>query len=389
MAINAVRSLLAQDGCEFTVVVSDNSTREEDARQVAEFCEETADPRLQYIRPTQPLHMAAHWDWALQQVLASSDATHFGIHYDRKLAATGALAALAEVCTRDGNAVVTYPCDFTFATAGGLIAWQFPGTGRVFEIRTSRLVETTASGSFSDMGQPIPLLSNCMVPRAVLERVRSRFGDICNSATPDSSFTFRFCALEERYLHLDRALSVMYAFEFSNGLAYYRSDTKGTYGDFVSMWGDRPWLEAAPIPGLNLGLNIMFHEYNLVQRVAGKARFPPIERDAYLRELARGLAYIENPTARAGLQAMLEEHGWRPDVPLAPLRDRPLRRLARLLRRWLHPAHPRPSSELDLTTFRFADESSAVEYLLSHRRAFAQHNELLTLLEPVEVAFPQ
>ena len=35
----------------------------------------------------------------------------------------------------------------------------------------------------------------------------------------------------------------------------------------MQWWGDRPWLDAAPIVGLNMGQNVLFHQYELVRRV--------------------------------------------------------------------------------------------------------------------------
>ena len=55
----------------------------------------------------------------------------------------------------------------------------------------------------------------------------------------------------------------------SNGWGYLRGKETGAWADWIKLWGDRPWIDAAPIPGINLGYNVMFHEYNLVRRVAG------------------------------------------------------------------------------------------------------------------------
>jgi hypothetical protein len=384
LAIASIRSLLAQDHPELVVVVSDNSSREEDVRLLAEFCRTTADPRLLYIRPPEALPMPAHWNWALEQAMARTDATHFGFHYDRKVFKAGSIDRLAAVCAYDPAALVTYACDFTIAQDGGFAAWQYPVTGKLYEIRTAAVVRRFAAGTVHDLGQAIPLLSNCMVPRALLERVRARFGNICDSNAPDLSFLFRFSAVEARYLHFDAALSVMYAFRFSNGQAYYRRDTGGTFGDFMKLWGDRPWLDAAPIPGLNLGINVGFHEYNLVRQMAAEDTFPPIEMDGYLRELAKGLSYIEDEGTRAELRAVLEEHGWHPEAPAKPRPRwrriagrfaRPVRRIVRRRRNVLDPDH------------RFTTEAESVDYLLSHPLRPVPANPLLTILDPVEVPF--
>jgi glycosyltransferase involved in cell wall biosynthesis len=386
LAIAAIRSLLAEKHAELTVIVSDNSSREEDVQLLAEFCRTTADPRLIYIRPPEVLAMPAHWNWALEQAMARTDATHFGMHYDRKVFKAGAITRLTAACAYDPSALVTYTCDFTIAQDGGFAAWQYPGTGKLYEIRTATVVRRFAAGTVHDLGQAFPLLSNCMVPRPLLERVRALFGNICDSNAPDLSFFFRFAAVEARYLHFDAGLSVMYTFRLSNGQGYYRRDTDGTFGDFMKLWGGRPWLDAAPIPGLNLGINIAFHEYNLVRQIAGETAFPPIQMDGYLRELGKGLALLTDEGERAELRAILENHGWHPEPPPKP---RPAwRRIAGRLVRPLRRIVRGRRNELDPDR-RFATEEESVDYLLNHRLPPVAHNPLLTILDPVELASPR
>jgi hypothetical protein len=383
LAIASIRSVLADDHPALTVIVSDNSSRDEEVSQLSEFCRTAGDPRLLYIRPPEALPMPAHWDWALEQAIARTDATHFGVQYDRKVFKVGSITRLAGACAYDPAAVVTYTCDFTIKQDADFVAWQYPTSGKLYEIPTAAIVRAVASGTVHDLGQAIPLISNCMVPRSVLERVRARFGNLCDSNAPDLTFLFRFCALEPRYLHFDAALSVMYAFRFSNAQGYFRRATSGTFGDFMELWEDRPWLDAAPIPGLTLGLNVAFHEYNLVRNVIGKETFPAIEMQGYLRELARGFFYIHDERERAELHAVLQDHGWRPEAAKArPLWRRIAGRIARPLRRMQR----RWRSALDLSTHRFTTEAESLHYLLSNTVAPVTHNALLTILDPSEVA---
>lgn len=381
-AIAAIRSILTQKDERFIVVVSDNSSQAEHVSALSDFCAQSGDPRLLYIRPPESLAMPTHWDWALQQTLARTDATHLQIHYDRKMWKSDSMRLLAEACAFDPHAVVTHACDFTAALENRFAAWSYPGTGRLYEIETQRVVTTIAGGTLHNLGQPIPLLSNCMVPRAILERVRDRFGSICDSVSPDITFTFRFSALFDRYIHFDRALTALYAFRLSNGQAYYRRDTTGTFGDFMSLWGDRPWLDAAPIPGLTLGINVAFHEYNLVRREIGGERFPEIEFLGYVRELGKGLAYIEDPALRAELQGVLEGYGWTPPPPEDVLR-RPL--WCRVVGRIVRTLRPSRANFADLTTHYFDDEAAALGFLLERTLVLPQ-NPLLDILEAREVA---
>jgi hypothetical protein len=143
-----------------------------------------------------------------------------------------------------------------------------------------------------------------------LSSLVNRFGTICDSTAPDSSFTYRFCATFESYLHLDRAIGVIHAFDRSTGSGFMRG-AGGDFPDFMQWWGERPWLDAAPIPGLNLGQNVLFHEYEVVRRSTKHPAFQPVERPGYLRELASSLWYVEDPARREALRKTLEQHGWR------------------------------------------------------------------------------
>lgn len=397
LAIAAIRSLLSQSGCAFQVVVSDNSSSDDDVRQLADFCRAAGDARLLYIRPPEALPMPAHWNWALEQAMARTDATHFGIQYDRKVWKSQELCVLAAAVGVAPDVIVTYGCDLVFTTPAGAVATQLPATGKLLEIRTSQVVQKTARGTILEIDQAMPVLSNCMIPRVVLEQVRARFGNICDSATPDGAFMYRSCALQDRFHHLDRALVIVYAYGYSNGLSYFRADTSGTWGDWVKLWGSRSWLDAAPIPGLNLGQNVLFHEYNLVQRAVGEALFPQIDTEGYLRELARGLMFIEDPILNAQMRAVLEEHGWRDDVPLPPPARRPLhrrilgpptRQVRLRVRRWKQRLARRFTARpLDASTSMFASDDEAVQYLLEHLRPFEARDDRLAAMEPVEVPF--
>jgi len=372
LAIAAIRSLLAQEGCAVRIVVSDNSSVDEEVRRLAEFCRNAGDARLLYVRPPESLLMATHWNWAVEQAMERTDGTHFGIQYDRKLWKPGALGPLASVCERHPEATVAYGCDVAFQTPSDVATWIPPATGRLYEIRTATLVRLTSAGMVRELGLALPVFANCLAPRATLERMKARFGSICDSAAPDSAFTYRLAATEDRYLYLDQAPVLAYAYRLSNGFAYFRGDTRGTYGDWVKLWGDRPWLEAAPIPGLSLGQNVMFHEYVMVQRAVGEHRFPPIDREGYLRELALGLHWIDDPARLKEMRNVLREHGWREQR--RPLYRRVASRILAPFRRWRVPPTP-----------TFATEEEAVQYLLQPR-PFQAENPDLASLDPIEVA---
>ena len=316
LAIEAVRSLLAIPDARLRVIVSNNSS-EEHAHQLEQFCERTADARLVHMRPPRELGMAEHWDWAIQQALIRSEATHLALHYDRRIS-TPALALLLDRTARWPEMAITYHLDAVYPAGPRFYVHHVPWSGGLYAIRTARALQLASRGLLTDRWQAFPVLVNCATPRSIFERIRSRFGNICDSTTPDAPFGLRLCAVEEQYLHFDMPLGIHYGYQRSNGLAYLRGDLSPTFADFMRLFGNRPWLDAAPIPGLSLGQNIFWHEYALARRQSGEEKFPPIDMDAYLKDLARGLASVSDPARRTALRELLAGHGWREEEPAAP-----------------------------------------------------------------------
>jgi hypothetical protein len=97
------------------------------------------------------------------------------------------------------------------------------------------------------------------------------------------------------------------------------------------------------------------------------------------------------------MRAVLEEHGWRDDVPLPPPARRPLyrrilgpptRQVRLRVRRWQQRLARRFTARpLDASTSMFASDDEAVQYLLEHLRPFEAGDDRLAAMEPVEVPF--
>jgi hypothetical protein len=386
LAMAAASGLLAELGESGRVLVSDNSSDEEQGARLADFCERLGDRRLRYLRPPE-MTMPAHWNWALGQALERDDSSHFSIHYDRKVPRPGQWRFLLDAIERRPDRVITYPIDQIIQQPPGWALWQTPWSGELVEIETARVRQMASQGRIAEMGHAWPILSNCITPREVLVGIAERFGDICDSTGPDAAFAFRFCALEDTYLHLDRALGTIYAIYRSNG-AGYMSGKVTDFEDFKQMWKDRPWLDAAPLPGLDLGWNLLFHEYELVRREVGDARFPPLSSEGYLSGLAYGLAFIEDADQRAWYEELLQSHGWqRPAAPepAAPGRSghpgrRRLRsRIGGVVRShaWLLDLAWRAGAIPEPNGFAFATEERALRFARRHQRSRTAHNALL------------
>jgi glycosyltransferase involved in cell wall biosynthesis len=364
-----IRSILSQDE-DFVLVVSDNSERLEDREELERICRDARDPRLIYIRTPASLTMPTHWNWAMEQALARTDATHLGIQYDRRLWKPGAIRLLAAAIAAAPEMTMIYGWDSVFASPQHSVATRLRASGALYAIRTSEIIERCARAEIVELDQAYPALANCIVPRATFDRVRAKFGNICDSDTPDASFLFRLCAVDDVLHHYDRALIITYGYAVSNGWAYLRGDQSGSWADWITLWGDRSWIDAAPIPGLSLGYNVMFHEYNLVRRIAGD-RFPPIDHERYLSHLGSSLAYISDPEVRAKMRAILKTHGWRepaPEPQLArPLYKRILGPPTRPLRRLVSAVRSKVQRHFgSADTAIFANDDDGVRYLLDH-----------------------
>ncbi|HVE72400.1 MAG TPA: glycosyltransferase family 2 protein [Thermoanaerobaculia bacterium] len=370
VAVQAVQSLLDQD-CEIEIFVSDNSAFPDDA--LRDFC---ASNGVHYVHRTPEVVTPTHWDQAIREAMERSNATHFTVHYDRKVSKPRHLGMVQAIASRWPEHVITWPHDYVADTPPPMRLWQAPWTGHVYALRTARLVQLTAAGRAGSItSHALPLLSNCLVPRSVLSEVVERFGDLCDSTTADSAFAYRFCSVRERYLHFDRSMGVLHSPHRSTGLGYMRG-RGGDFDDFRRQWGDRPWLDAAPIPGINLGLNMLYHEYERVRRATGD-QLPPIDRAAYVEDLAGGLPVVSDPSARAELRRVLMEEGWRGREP----------RMRGFLR---HSVLAFLDERLGLrvpgvTGRVFRDDRDALRHALAHPRRRREDARHLAMLEPEQV----
>jgi hypothetical protein len=372
VAIEAVQSLLDQD-CAVEIFVSDNSASPDDA--LRELCRVSS---VHYLRPEREMVTPQHWDWAIRQAMERSNATHFTVHYDRKVSKPRHLGMVQSIASRSPEEVITWPHDYVAGTPPPLRLWQAPWSGNVYALRSARIVQLTAAGRAGAISShALPLLSNCLVPRAVLSEVIARFGNLCDSTTPDSCFAYRFFAVRERYLHFDRALGVLHMSHRSTGLGYMRGGG-GDFDEFRRRWGDRPWLDAAPVPGLDLGLNMLYHEYELVRRATGE-RLPPIDRTAYLADLAGGLPLVGDPETRAALRRVLADAGWRGSETRGRVTAFMRHKVLALLDERLGIRLP------GITGRVFRDDREALRHALTHPRPRRRHARHLALLEPEPV----
>ncbi|HEX5184304.1 MAG TPA: glycosyltransferase [Allosphingosinicella sp.] len=376
-AMNAVRALAAQTDAPIDIFLCDNSASE---RPLRDFCRRF--DQVTYLRPEREVAMGRNWDWAVREAMRLSSATHFSVHYDRKLSKPGAWAALARVAAARPQALISFPVDHIGHEPPPLRLWQTPWTGRIFSVSTRHVAGLISSGCVTEICHALPVFSNCLVPRRILDAVLDRFGTVCDSTAPDGCFMCRFFTVDEDYVHYDRALGILYSSRRSNGLGYMRG-TGGDYPDFVKLCGDGPWLDAAPVPGMSLGSNMLYHEYELVRRATGD-RLPPFNRPLILKDLGRELRWTADPALAERFKAMLREAGWQEEAP-QPLPARAPEEAA-YQRQRMRRIRWRGETPETITGFAFRNDRQALKWALRYptrKQAGAEH---LALLDPKEIA---
>jgi hypothetical protein len=372
LAMNAVQSLLDQ-GPALDIFVCDNSTAPEPLR---DFCR--GKERVHYLRPPAELSMPANWDFAVRTAMDMSPATHFSVHYDRKISKPDAWAPLADVAGRTPGRLITFGADVVAAHPPPLRLWQTPWTGGTYAIESAKVAHLLATGHVGRISHLLPIFSNCVVPRRILDGIVEYFGDLCDSTGPDSAFMWRFLALEPGYVHFDRPTGIYYASHRSTGVGYLRNKG-GDFPDFMKTYGERQWLEAAPLPGLNLGQNLLYHEHELVRRRTGD-RLPPLDRAAVLDDMGSFLQWIADPQLKERFRAVLRENGWSGSEPV-PYPPRAWRSIGwEMLARLRMKAHG--FTPPHICGFSFRSDERALEFALRYPRRAEPSRTHLELVEP-------
>jgi hypothetical protein len=308
LAITALRSVLAAQRPEVTVLVSDNSSSAEDRERLAELCSPHASPHVRYVRPPEALPMAEHWEWARLEATAAFAPTHVVYLTDRMVFLAGALDELVALLEAHPAHVVTYNHDMVDDHRLPARLVQQTWTGQLLEISSAATLQRSARAEHEPY---LPRMLNCAVPLPVFERIEARFGSVFGSVAPDMCFCFRCLAVCDSTLYRDRSLIVHYATGRSNGATYARGLPSADNREFEKLAaavGRRHG--AAPEPRFETQTNAVVHEYCFVREEVGNGRFPPVDRSGYLAANDRDVRGIENAALRARMDELMREHGW-------------------------------------------------------------------------------
>jgi glycosyltransferase involved in cell wall biosynthesis len=322
-----LESVLDQSpGVPLTVVVSDNSTSEEQAhltRQAVErLRDEAADETvLHLIRPGEDLPMGKHWEWARRQAQALTDASHLMYVTDRTLLKRGALATLAVLAAAHPDQVISYNNDEVNDDVSPVTLSAQRGSREVHSVPARRLLHLSSE---LIVVRPLPRALNSVMPVSALARIEAQHGDVFDSLAPDFCFCFRLLDDTAQLLYVDQSLTVMHGLARSNGRSTTRGVASADTADFIkhSTRGIAPW---APLPSVETTYNVIASEY-----MRNPGRTPALDRGAYYWSLAAETdGFAPGPMREANVRA-LEEAGQR-FGRLAALR-RQLQRVVHFLR---------------------------------------------------------
>jgi len=369
----AVSSVLGQ-AVATRILVSDNSTEPVESDELHRYCAALDPAAVTYIRPSEPLAMTPHWEWALQRGLEHGAFTHVLFLTDRMVFKDHALAEIAQLVARHPERVISYNYDRVDDDRRPVVLEQRDWTGKLFDIPSTQLLRLTATAIIPPC-MPRPL--NAVMPVDVLAAVKRRFGSVFTSFAPDYALAYRMLTLLDGILYYDAPALVHYAQDRSNGTTYAKGIAARDQVDFMANLGGALHNAAAPVPAFHVVTNPIFHEYGIAKAAAGPGRFPEVDRFQYLGMMDFDSRQIVNPELAARTAALLRANGWRRRDRLAWL----LPRLAGYLRAdpvgALTAAFRRPA--------RFPTVEAALEYASQHpRRARpnARHFFIWFLFEP-------
>lgn len=307
LAINAIQSVLAQSDSSIRVLVSDNSDTPDQLERLARFCADLGDSRLRYISTPEPFSMTEHWEWASQHLIELFDANHFILLTDRMMFKPGEMKMLEAVASAYPDFLVSYNHDAIDDYKRPIRTVQHSWTGQLVIIQASRVLEASSRMVFAGM---LPRALNCIIPRAVLKKVRDVFGNVFDSIAPDHNFCFRYLALHNNFLYYDKSPIFHYALTRSNGKSQSTGVVNKDNADFNSNLRNNRINYATPVPDFQTVLNASLNEYCVVKQQTSSQKFPDIETEKYLSCIAWEVRQIENPTLKRQMEALLATCGW-------------------------------------------------------------------------------
>lgn len=275
LAILALTSAASQEDPDCEIIFSDNSTDAAAVIACREAADRLKDRRVNYVRPSEPLTMPDHWEFATRH--ATGD--YLLILTDRFVMRPGTLEILRDLIEMEPAGppeIVMWRGAAGFCADGFFFEPRYEGIAR---FRSSReVLEEFASsaqwGSTLVGSNCLPRGLNSVVRRDIIENVRKRYGRAYAPISPDYTSAFLQLVLARGLIELDLPMYIGHG-EVSNGASLMR-DGVGAYTSPLSV---DPF-EDCPL-AIDTVMNTTIRDYLWVARTTG-ADLPPIDLVGYL-----------------------------------------------------------------------------------------------------------
>lgn len=313
MAARSADSLLASCGNrdDVAVIISDNSTDPIEL-SILDAYMAGSDPRVVLIRPPSSLSMTAHWNFALDHAMTSTDCTHFTFLTDRMLVREPGMHQLLDVLAAFPDEVLSFTYDRIEDVRLPAIYRPLPRSGELVRIKSAKLLAMSARMTFPSC---LPRMLNSIAPKQHLEDIRTYFGNVFSSTSPDFCFCYRTLDLRESLLFLDRSVLINYGQGRSNGNSFARGVMTRDSEDFVQNLGAGGMNHATPLPEFLTVGNAVVHEYCVGRRASRSGTFPKLMDSAYTDMLAAEVRLFVDPQLTKESLAKLRQHGWKDRWP--------------------------------------------------------------------------
>lgn len=290
-AFRAARSVLEQKNCNCRVLISDNSTDQEELQKLSAFCEQANDDRLKYIRPTTPLPMTQHWDWAMTQAMEIFDFSHVGYLSDRTVFLDGRLKTLEKILIDYSDKIVSFCIDSINDKENPVLLGEAIRTDQLFEIDSSFILQFYAG---MERFQALPKMVNSIAPRIVMEEIKRKMGSYFSSIAPDYNFAYASLEIVDSILFYDSPVVLAYGLARSSGMNVLSGNFQKDSLDFIKNLTSEDVCFETPIKSILVLPNAVIHEYCFIQQNSSSNKFPEINQKKYLKSLVENIDSYQN-----------------------------------------------------------------------------------------------
>lgn len=199
--LHCLRTIVAQDYADLTIIVSDNFSQDNTREVVASF----SDSRIQYINPGKRMSMTHHWEFALSHVTTG----WVMIVGDDDGLLPGALTKIAQIISHTGcSALISDVCRYDWPNNLCKDGTVVVPLNKGFEWRDSRVwLDKVMRGDAYYMDLPC-LYTGGVVDSGIVNRIRGLRGDFYFSMTPDIYSGIAVASSLDRYVMLKEPIAV-------------------------------------------------------------------------------------------------------------------------------------------------------------------------------------